>query len=234
MKKFRELIGKIYHGFISVIVKSRGVSPPRLILTGLYIYFLAYFAITFTSSLGNYPVQIGSIAGVILCFFLLRRSLKLMFDKKMRAKASAVWDKVRGFTRKLFGNIAKRVTKALKLDRRRAKGVDEKDFIFKERRGRKRISRHLRNPMRWAELEDNSQRVRYIFIDYMLKNIRSGYRMKPSSTPDEISLQLAREDDEKLLFDNYRIARYSGGRETVTDETIMILNDLGKKRDRKK
>ncbi|MCQ2353743.1 MAG: hypothetical protein MJ102_01415 [Clostridia bacterium] len=218
--------------FIMYLVKSRGFSLPRLIFTGIYIYFLVYSALTFTTSVGNYPIQICSFAGAAVCLVLLRRSLKLMFDRETRKKVSAVWEKVKKAAGKIFSGISKRAKKVLGLDRIRSRGIDEKDFIFRERRDRRHSSRRLRNPMRWSELEDNSERVRFIFIDYMLKNIRAGYRLKPSSTPDEISRQLAHEDDEKLLFDSYRAARYSGGREAVYDETVRILSDLGK--DRKK
>lgn len=218
------------------LANSRGMSLPRIIFTAVYIYYGVYCAVIFTRSVGRYAVQISSVAGLILCVLLLRRSLKLMFDRKFRKKAAAVWEKVAGFTRRVFGNLAKKVSRALGLDKIRAKGRDERDFIFRERKERRRVSRHLRNPMRWADLEDNAEKVRYLFIDYMLRRVRSGYRMKPSLTPDEMRREIAREDDEKLLFDCYRAARYSGGTEPITDEEVEILRDLdrGKGKDRKK
>lgn len=220
-------IKKIFH----YIADSRGFSLPRCILTGLYAFLVVFSAPLFATSVGNYPVQLSSLVGTLGGAWLLWRSLKKMFDRKVRDKISAVVHKIWAKTGELFAKLGKKISHALGLDKKRARGKDEKDFIFREKRGRKHGSHKLRNPMRWTELEDNAQRVRYIFIEFMLRNLKSGYRLKPSSTPDDISRDLAGDDAEKLLFSSYRLARYSGGRETIDDETVQALEEL---RDKKK
>lgn len=215
------------------LADSRGFSLPRVCLTSVYVFLIVYCAPRFAFTVGQYKEQMLSFCGTVIGALLLWRSLKKMFDEKTRDKISAVVHKVWGKISEKLSIFGKKVLKALGLDNVRAKGQDEKDFVFRERHGRRRTGAKLRNPMHWSELEDNAQRVRFIFIEFMLRAFRSGYRLKPSATPDDIGRDLAAEEEEKLLFETYRLARYSGGREPIDDRTVEILEELKDKKKKK-
>ena len=82
------------------------------------------------------------------------------------------------------------------------------------------------------EQTDNAARVRFIFIDYMIRRIKKGYFMKRSMTPAEIGAEIALEDDEKALFAVYDKARYAGksGIEEITDAMVGELQMVNRKR----
>ena len=79
---------------------------------------------------------------------------------------------------------------------------------------------------------DNAARVRFIFIDYMIRRIKKGYFMKRCMTPAEIGAEIALEDDEKALFAVYDKARYAGQRgvEEITDAMVGELQLVNRKR----
>jgi sugar phosphate permease len=90
----------------------------------------------------------------------------------------------------------------------------------------------LKNELKWVEQTDNAARVRFIFIDYMIRQIRGGYFMKRCMTPAEIGREVALEDDEKALFAAYNKARYAGqmGREELSDSLVGELQMVNKKK----
>ncbi len=139
---------------------------------------------------------------------------------------------------KLATPIIRAVDRALRsigidLSRRgRLGGRDEKTFVFREEEVVKKKKKRLKNDLKWQEQPDNAARVRFIFIDYMIRRIRGGYFMKRSMTPAEIGQEIALEEDEKELFRVYDMARYSGGRasDELTDAMIGALKLINQKR----
>ena len=79
---------------------------------------------------------------------------------------------------------------------------------------------------------DNAARVRFIFIDYMVRRIRKGYFMRRSMTPAEICVEVAVEEDEKNLFAVYEKARYGGrrGLEEISDAVVGELQLVNRRR----
>ena len=142
------------------------------------------------------------------------------------------------FAKKLAAPLVKAVNKMLlsigiDLSRRgRLGGRDEKSFVFDDSEKVKKPKKKLKNELKWVEQTDNAARVRFIFIDYMIRQIRGGYFMKRCMTPAEIGREIALEDDEKALFAAYDKARYAGqlSREELTDALIGELQMVNKKR----
>ena len=117
--------------------------------------------------------------------------------------------------KKFVSPVAKIVNKVLAamgigVFKGRVRGKDEKSFVYASSEKTRRKKAALKNTGKWDELEDNAMRVRYIFTDYMIKKIKGGYFMRHSMTSDEIGREIAENDDEKLLFEVYRKARYAG------------------------
>ena len=220
-------------GIITALKESRGFSPIRIVLTIIYTFSVFYGALIFTLSIGNYVLQ-----GIALVMFggglwLGWKSLKKMFDRKMREKISKITSRISKSISQFFDKIVKRVAKKLSIERKRVKGEDERDFVFKERIGSKRRRNKMKNPHPWNDA-DNATRIRYIFTEFMFGKIREGYRIAPKYTPAKMERDLAHEDLEHTLFDTYTAARYSGGTEPITNETVEELDELVDKKRKKK
>ena len=116
--------------------------------------------------------------------------------------------------------------------RNRLGGRDEKTFVFDDTEKVKKAKKKLKNDLKWVDQTDNAARVRFIFIDYMIRRIKKGYLMKRSMTPAEIGQEIALEDDEKNLFAVYDKARYAGkaGLEEITDAMVGELQMVNRKR----
>ena len=220
-------------GFITAIKESRGFSPIRVVLTVLYAFSVGYGAVLFTDSIGNYLLQAISIVMFGGGLYLGVRSLKRMFDRKMREKISSITSRIAKAISKYIDKIIKRVAKKLGIERKRVKGEDERDFVFKERSGFRRRKNRMKNPHPWNDA-DNATRVRFIFTEYMFGKIREGYFIKPKFTPAKMERDLAHEELEHTLFGTYSAARYSGGTEHISDEIVEELDELVEKKRKKK
>ena len=118
--------------------------------------------------------------------------------------------------------------------RNRLGGRDERTFVFDDAERVRKPKKKLKNDLKWIDQTNNAARVRFIFIDYMIRRIRKGYFMKRCMTPAEICVDVALEDDEKNLFAVYEKARYAGqkGLEEITDAMVGELQMVNRKRDR--
>ena len=217
----------------SYIASSRGFSPVRIALSAFYVFCTLYGALLFTDSIGNYTLQIIAIVlfggGAVLTV----RSFKRLFDRESREKIAKASARVASAVSKFFSKVFGVVAKKLGIEKKRARGEDVRDFIFRERGERRRRFGRAKNPHSFQS-EDNSIRVRYIFTEYMFGRIRGGYRMLPRQTPSKMRRELAGDEVERLLFDTYEIARYSGGREVIENETVEELEVIVDKRKKKK
>lgn len=225
MNKLRDLLYSIK--------ESRGFSPIRVILTVLYVFSVFYGAVIFTMSIGNYLLQ-----GIALLMFgggiwLGIKSIRKMFDRKMREKMAKIASKISQAIARYLGKLIGKVAKKLGLERKRVKGEDEREFIFKERKGGRRRRNKMKNPHPWNDA-DNATRIRYIFTEFMFGKIREGYRVAPKYTPSKMERDLAHEEIEHTLFSTYTSARYSGGREDIPDTTVEELDELVEKKRKKK
>ena len=148
------------------------------------------------------------VGGVIFGLWEFVRMLSPALKRKLASKALEIGRRVAKPVLKAVNRVLGLV--GIQLGRQRLKGKDEKSFVYVEKPAKGKKSKKLRNEGKWHELPDNASRVRFIFVDYMIRKIKQGYRMKYSQTPDEIGQEIAVEDDEKLLFEVYKTARYAG------------------------
>ena len=173
------------------------------------------------------------VAGVVIAMGV--RAFLRMLTASMRKKLGHA--AVR-FAKRLAAPLLKAVNKLLlsigiDLSRRnRLGGRDEKSFVFDDTEKVRKPKKKLKNELKWVEQTDNAARVRFIFIDYMIRRIKKGYFMKHSMTPAEICHEIALEDDERNLFAVYDKARYAGqrGLEEITDAMVGELQLVNRKR----
>ena len=180
---------------------------------------------------------IRAITVLLAIFFIVMgcRAFLRMLTASMRKKLGQAAVK---FARRVAAPLIKAVNKLLlsigiDLSRRnRLGGRDEKTFVFDDTEKVKKAKKKLKNELKWVEQTDNAARVRFIFIDYMIRRIKKGYFMKRCMTPAEIGAEIAMEDDEKNLFAVYDKARYAGQRgvEEITDAMVGELQLVNRKR----
>ncbi len=149
-------------------------------------------------------VIFGTVFAIVQFFRMLSPSLK----RKIALKALEIGKRVAKPVVKALDRVLGLV--GISIGKQRLKGKDEKSFVYVEKPAKARKAKKLRNEGKWHELPDNAARVRFIFVDYMIRKIKQGYRLKYHQTPDEIGKEIAIEDDEKQLFEAYRAARYAG------------------------
>ena len=175
---------------------------------------------------------------ILLAVFIIAmagRAFLRMLTASMRKKLGQT--AVR-FAKKLAAPLIKAVNKLLlsigiDLSRRnRLGGRDERTFVFDDSEKVKKPKKKLKNELKWVDQTDNAARVRFIFIDYMIRRIKGGYFMKRSMTPSEIGREVALEEDEKALFAVYDKARYAGklGIPEITDAMVGELQLVNRKR----
>ena len=171
-------------------------------------------------------VIVGAVFALVQFFRMLSPSLK----RKMALKALEVAKRVAKPVVKTLNRVLGFV--GISIDKQRLKGKDEKSFVYVEKPAKAKKNKKLRNEAKWHELPDNAARVRFIFVDYMIRRIKQGYRMKYHQTPDEIGREIAIEDDEKMLFEVYRTARYAGtsANEVIDNDTVDELLKINVKR----
>ena len=200
-----------------------------------------YASIVIPNLEGDFFVVNGNsirIVTLLLAIFFVTmgcRAFLRMLTASMRKKLGQAAVK---FAKKLAAPLVKAVNKLLlsigiDLSRRnRLGGRDEKTFVFDDTEKVKKTKKKLKNDLKWVEQTDNAARVRFIFIDYMIRRIKKGYFMKRCMTPAEIGAEVALEDDEKNLFAIYDKARYAGqrGLEEITDAMVGELQLVNRKR----
>lgn len=154
----------------------------------------------------------------------LRRAVLDKFLFAMRKAASGF----AGFSKKFFGIFG------INFDRYK-KRKDEKTFIYGDEEDMARKRRHsIKSTSKWRDMTENAEKIRFLYIKYIVKLIKGGYKFKNALTPNEVrdDLKLENESEDSLLFELYNGARYSGGSMYITDEQVETAVALvnGKKK----
>lgn len=172
-----------------------------------------------------------AIVSVIMGARAFFRMLTTSMRKRLGQAALRVVKKLAAPLVKAVNNLLLSI--GIDLSRRnRLSGRDEKSFVYDDTEKAKKTKKRLKNELKWVEQTDNAARVRFIFIDYMIRRIKGGYFMKRSMTPAEIGLEVALEEDEQALFAAYDKARYGGGNalDELSDSLVGQLKLVNQKR----
>ena len=171
-------------------------------------------------------VIFGAVFALVQFFRMLSPSLKRKMALKVLEVAKRVAKPVVKTLNRVLGLVG------ISIGKQRLKGKDEKSFVYVEKPAKAKKNKKLRNEAKWHELPDNAARVRFIFVDYMIRRIKQGYHMKYHQTPQEIGQEIAIEDDEKMLFEVYQTARYAGAaaNEVIDNDTVDELLKINVKR----
>jgi hypothetical protein len=190
----------------------------RLFLCVLWAVLTAAFAWGLTFLEGRYPRGFAMVAFVV-CLVLFIRSFKRLMSDRLQEAIERALGKLFHVLFRPAAIVIGKVAHWLGIGRWRGWGEDERTFLGRDREKVPRRQKKLKNTQKWADQEDNCARVRFLYIEYMIKRIRAGYLFRRQLTPEEIAEELTPEEDEKLLFDTYTVGRYARGAQ-IPDETI--------------
>jgi len=211
----------------------------RLILLFLFSFLLALATIIMFNGTGGrslywFTAMILSVINFIVFFRkLIKMLMKYEFAMLTKAKKSvqsllerfydlcakignALKEKYAGIIAKIlprrWGTILRRYS-------------DKRTFVVS---GKRDNGNRLRK-MKWRNLISNRERVRYIYITFLRKQIKAGVEISPADTPNELYAKL-KEGHEKnsdlddTLFSLYNIARYNDDRDSsITDEDVQAV-----------
>jgi hypothetical protein len=105
----------------------------------------------------------------------------------------------------------------------RVRGRDEKFFEFDPNdNSLLRRIRSIQNRLRWRDLTENADKVRYLYIKFINRLIsKKNLKFKPVLTPCELGGTVSlRAEEGAGMFWLYTGARYSGGIYPITDEDV--------------
>ena len=124
-----------------------------------------------------------------------------------------------------FRKVAKAIRHALGIPDPpvRVRAKDERSFVFGS--DENKASRRFKQgeQLRWKDLDNNADKIRFIYIKFINRLTKKGYKFKTINTPLETLKQWNLEKEScAYMFPLYTDARYSGGRRPITDEEVEM------------
>ena len=181
--------------------------------------YVDYGGFNASNDAARHKAQIMFVLIEVMIFLILRRLWKMFPRQKYRRLVSRIKKSIRKAAEKIYEKLAVLINKTGIGRKRYNGGRDEYSFVFSEAEQR-RTKLSVGSVSRWNALTDNSERIRFIFMRYMLGRIRHGYNTRQGKTPDEWAADLKVKGDTLELFENYSAARYSCGNVVISDEAV--------------
>ena len=130
----------------------------------------------------------------------------------------------------LVNKATSRIRKALGLPEksRKARGNDERSFIFSSGKNTKKNTAGKDiTKLKWKDLTSDSERIRYIFVRFVRKCGKKGYKYSVFSTPLENgSKWKLKEQDGGEIFSVYTDAQYGDGSYEADQEKMKQYAEL--------
>ena len=130
-----------------------------------------------------------------------------------------------------WNRVIDRVRKALGLPdgQKRAKGRDERSFLFN--RGRREELRRKEQKLHWKDLKNNRERLRFLYVRFIKKCVKRGYRYAPGLTPLENGAAWRlKEQDGNAFFLAYTDARFGEDACQISDDEVTLFAELAGKK----
>ena len=161
----------------------------------------------------------------IILFFFLKTLIKLYlkyFRKKKDKKESKLKKKLKAF----FKNADKKIRSFFNLKPRRAFfGGDDTEYTEKGvYRGRRR-KKGADTRVKWSDLKDNGEKVRFLFAARVSEGISEGADVYASDTARQIEKKISKTERDEKLFSLYESVRYTNKNEPISDGTVSYLSE---------
>ena len=174
----------------------------------------------------RYITQGLTALATVIGLVCLRELYKYVLLDALKKAGKKVSEKIRKAVRFISRKISLLMSKMGFGGRKRlAVGKDEYSFTFDDE-GRKQSRLALSGVSKWKDLTDNNQKLRFLFIRYMMKRIRKGYKKRRGKTPLEWARDLNAQGEHLELFENYNLARYGYTTGSVSDEALERAREI--------
>lgn len=162
------------------------------------------------------------LAAMIVFGVLFVRSFKQLMSDRLQEAIETHFGRLLHLILRPAAIVIGKISAWLGIGRWRGWCEDERTYLGRDSDKLGRRNRRLKNDRKWSDQKDNGARVRFLYIEYMIKRIRAGYPYRRQMTPSEIADELPLDDEEKLLFETYNTVRYASDAK-VPDETVAVL-----------
>jgi len=175
-------------------------------------------------SLINFFIQLKNLAKVLAKYIKIKPSNKI---KKAMLRVANLFSALFGAFAKITNTINERAKNIFGKLISRGNGPllrrynDEMTYIKNEKN---RLGNRLRK-MKWRNLETNRDRIRFIYIAFLKKQIKAGAPISLADTPNELYVKLQEKNNEleDALFSLYNVARYNNEDDSITTEDVEML-----------
>jgi len=196
----------------------------------LFISTSAMFGATymfFSTGGTSLTLFIAKIISIAVFFFALRHFIRILDKYGIKPLAKIKQPKVvRALFRLLFtvfiaigGAITKKIDSIL--EKLTTRGLSPRLRRYHDERmtiaaNKTRLTSRLRK-LKWRSLTTNRDRIRFLYIAFLKKQIKKGAPVQMSDTPNELCAKLQAHTD--TLFELYNRARYTQG-DAISDEEV--------------
>jgi hypothetical protein len=169
---------------------------------------------------------------MLLDFVLFLRAVKRFLRRRYRnlygkieSGFIAITRYIRSFTKKVSGKLGLRRNLVY------IRGKDKIEFAFGEIRRTRAQEEKKRKPVypKWKDLKNNRERVRYLYVVFLKKCVKHGFRLDKAMTPADISEKVTATPAQQRIFECYNNARYSDESTQVPDSVVNELLNVVKK-----
>lgn len=183
----------------------------RVIISSVYLFI----SLTLLTIFGWVPKEYKYTRQFLVVFGFLFLIIFILSLKKILTRESIlqiyrlVGNAFMNFVTKI--NVVKqKIRKALGLkERTRLHSDDEKRIIIKDDGTRKLRKKDMITQKRFSHLDNNRDRLRFIYATFIKAQRKNGEAANPDQTPNELKVTNAKTDTEGKLFDLYTPVRYA-------------------------
>ena len=214
---------------VALLIAAINITPAAEEFNGLKKSDALYKELTSQKYFGQ-VIYIGAVLALLGSIYFLFFFVKEKYGEQILA----VLKKVGSFLSFILEWVYRFICKILGIDPDRffARGKDKRSF--RRRRTADDDGIRLTNPLgkRYKDMEDNLQRIRFLYKKFLQKIIKKGYKFKYARTPVEVRAQLIEEEylekeDQHLLVNLYVDNRYARPeRIHITDEDVEVCRNV--------
>lgn len=161
----------------------------------------------------------------IILFFFLKTLIKL-YLKYFREKKERKESKLRKKLRQFFQSADEKIRRFFNIKPRSAffGGIDT-EYSEKELRRAGKREKGADRRVKWSDLRENQQKIRYLFAARMSEGISDGATVYSSDTARQIEKKISKTERDETLFSLYESVRYTNKNEPIDDGTVSYLSE---------
>ena len=182
----------------------------------------------------SYVLQGIYVVYAVVLFFFVKTLIQLYlkyFRQKKERKESRLRKKIRSF----FKAADEKIRRFFNLKPRGAFfGGDDTEYSEKELRRAGRREKGADRRLKWSDLRENRQKIRYLFAARVSEGISDGASISASDTARQIEKKISKTERDETLFSLYESVRYTNKNEPIDDGTVSYLSERDARERKKK